>query len=64
MTETINKYEEIMNRLKSEGKVTILDSDDDYNAMEEMNISTEKNKREYQIKDFNTQIAAANVILK
>lgn len=64
MAEANNKYQEIMDKLKQDGKVTVLNSDADLKAMDAMNKSTEKTKEEYQTKDMNSQLAAAQVILR
>jgi butyrate kinase len=64
MAKTINKSEEIMNKLKKTGGVIKFNNDDNLKAMEAMNKSTEKTKEEFQIKDMNSQVATANLILK
>jgi hypothetical protein len=64
MAEIINKYKEIMEKLKREGKVKVLNSPDDLKAMDAMNESVKKTKEEYQVKDMNSQLAAAQVILR
>lgn len=53
-----------MEKLKQDGKVKVLDRAEDLRAMDEMNKSTEKTKEEYQIKEANSQLAAAQVILR
>jgi len=64
MAESINKYKEIMDKLNEEGKVKVLNSDEDLRAMDVMNESAKKTKEEYQVKDMNSQLEAARVILK
>lgn len=59
----INRTEEIMNRLKKEGKVTYLDSSEHIQAMVEMNKALEDLKREYIIKDRLSQISASQTFL-
>ena len=59
----INKAELIITRLKAEGKVTYLDSPEQQKAILEMNTEMEDVKREYQLKERNSQISAANVVL-
>ena len=64
MAEANNKYQEIMDKLKQDGKVTVLNRDEDLKAMDAMNKSTERTKEEYQIKEMNSQLAAAQVVLR
>lgn len=59
----INKTEEIRNRLKKEGKITYLDSNEHIQAMVKMNKALEDLKREYIIKDKLSQISAAQTFL-
>jgi hypothetical protein len=59
----INKTEEIRNRLKQEGKVNLLDSDEHLQAMVKMNKALEDLKREYIIKDKLSQISASKTVL-
>ena len=63
MTNKISKYQELMNRLKAENKVTYLDTKKDIEIMIELDKEMEKVWREYQIKERNSEISAANVIL-
>lgn len=63
MTKKISKYQELMNRLKAEKKVTYLDTKKDIEIMIELDQQMEKVWREYQIKEKNSEISAANVIL-
>ena len=59
----INKTEEIRNRLKSEGKVNSLNSNEHIQAMLKMNEALEDLKREYIIKDKQSQISASQTVL-
>ena len=59
----INKTEEIRNRLKNEGKVNSLSSNDHIQAMVKMNKALEDLKREYIIKDKQSQISASQTVL-
>lgn len=59
----INKTEEIRNRLKNEGKVKSLNSNDHIQAMVKMNEALEDLKREYIIKDKQSQISASQTVL-
>ena len=63
MIEIINKTEEIKNRLKSEGKVNTLNSNEHIQAMVKMNKALEDLKREYIIKDKLSQISASQTVL-
>jgi hypothetical protein len=49
--------------MQSEGKVIFLDRPEDIAAIEEMNSQLEDVRREYQVKNRNSQISASNVIL-
>jgi len=59
----ISKTESINERLEREEKVTTLDRQEHIDAIIAMNKQMEAVRREYQIKDTNSQITAANVIL-
>ena len=59
----ISKTEGINERLEREEKVTTLDRPEHIDAIIAMNKKMEAVRREYQIKDTNSQITAANVIL-
>ena len=63
MLKKISKTEEINARLKREGKVTILNQPEHLAAIETMNKRLEAARREYQIKERNSQISASKVIL-
>jgi hypothetical protein len=63
MIEKINRTEEIMNRLKSEGKFSYLNAPEHIEAIEKMNKEMKKLKREYITKDKLSQISAAKTIL-
>jgi hypothetical protein len=63
MIEMINKTEEIRNRLKQEGKVNSLNSNEHIQAMVKMNKALQDLKREYIMKNRLSQISAAQTIL-
>lgn len=63
MIEIINRTEEIRNRLKSEGKVKILNSIEHIEAMVKMNEALEELKREYILRDRQSQMSASQTIL-
>ncbi|MEI7491904.1 MAG: hypothetical protein WCK92_10935 [Bacteroidota bacterium] len=63
MTTKISKYQELMGRLKDEQKVTYLDKPQDIEAINEIDKQMEGVRREYQIKEKNSQISAAAVFL-
>lgn len=63
MTTKISKYQELMGRLSDEKKVTYLDKPKDIEVMAEIDKQMEGVRREYQIKEKNSQISASNVIL-
>jgi hypothetical protein len=59
----ISKTEDLNNQLQKEGKITLLNGTAHTKAMEEMNRDLEENRREYQVKDRESQMSAAKVIL-
>lgn len=59
----ISKTEEIMARLRSEGKVKILNTPEDLAIIERMNQHMAEVRREFIIKNANSERSAANVIL-
>jgi hypothetical protein len=59
----INKTEEIMARLRAEGKVKVLDTSEDLAAIERMNQHMAEVRRDFIIKNANSERSAANVIL-
>ncbi|MCX6246559.1 MAG: hypothetical protein NTW10_02395 [Bacteroidetes bacterium] len=63
MTEKISKYQEMIGRLKDDQKVIYLDQPKDVEVITEIDKQMEAVRREYQIKEKNSQISAANVIL-
>lgn len=63
MLKKISKTEEINARLRKEGKVTILNKPEHLAAVEVMNKRLEAARREFQIKERNSQISASKVIL-
>ncbi len=63
MIKRISKTEAIKAKLKKEGKVTYLNKAKHIKAIDSMNRQLEEARREYQIKDRNSQMSAAKVIL-
>lgn len=63
MTEIISRSEKIIQQLKKEGKFVTLNRPEDLNAITEMNNEMENVRRDYQVKDRNSQVHASNVIL-
>jgi hypothetical protein len=63
MIKKISKSEEIKAKLKEGGYVSYLDKPEHVAAIVAMNEQMEVVRREYQVKDRNSQISAANVIL-
>ena len=63
MAKKISKYQELMGRLKDEKKVTYLNAKADIDMMIMVDKQMENVRREYQIKEKNSQISASNVIL-
>ena len=63
MIKKISKTEEIKTQLQNDGKVTKLDQPGHVAAIEAMNRQMQQVRREFQVKDRNSQINAARVIL-
>jgi len=63
MIKRINKTEAFKAKMKQEGKVTYLDQPQHIAAIVAMNKQMEAARREYQVKDKNSQLTAAKVIL-
>jgi len=63
MTKKVSRYQELMGSLSDEKKVTYLDQPQDIEAINEIDRQMEGVRREYQIKEKNSQISAASVIL-
>ncbi len=63
MSEIISNSEKIIEKLRKEGNVEESPKAEDIEAIVEMNNEMEKVRREYQIKDSNSQISASKVIL-
>ena len=63
MIKEINKTEVMNAKLEKEGKVTQLSKKEHAEAIEIMNEELEISRRDYQVKDRESQISAANVIL-
>jgi hypothetical protein len=59
----INESEAIKAQLKSDGEKVNLDQQQNVAAMVAMNEQMEAVRREYQVKDRNSQMAASKVIL-
>lgn len=63
MIKKISRTEAINDRLKKEGKVTTLDKKEHIDAIVLMNEQLDAVRREYRMKDRNSQNTAAHVIL-
>lgn len=63
MIQKINKTEAIKAKMEEEGNIVYLDKPEHMDAIVSMNENLEEIRREYQVKDRNSQISAANVIL-
>lgn len=63
MINKISKTEAIKAKMKAEGKRTILDKPKHIDAIVAMNEQLEAVRREFQVKNINSQISAATVIL-
>ena len=63
MIKKISRTEAINDRLKKEGKVTTLDKKEHIDAIVLMNEQLDAVRREYRMKDRNSQNTAAQVIL-
>jgi len=63
MIKEINKTEKLNAQLKKEGKVIQLNNKEHAEAIETMNEELEKTRRDYQVKNRESQVSAAKVIL-
>ena len=63
MVEIINKSETYADKMRQEGKVVTFNKLEDIQVNIIMNESLEQFRREYQVKDRNSQMSAAKVIL-
>jgi hypothetical protein len=63
MPKKISRKEEILARLEKEGKIVRLDKDADQASMLEMNERLKEIRRDYQIKERESQAASAKIIL-
>ena len=63
MITKISRTEAIRAKMKLEGKVTSLNAAKHISAITTMNLQLEAVRREYQVKDRNSQITASTVIL-
>ena len=63
MITKISKTEAFKAKMKEEGKVTFLDKPEHIAAIVAMNEQLENVRREYQVKDRNSQINAIKVVL-
>jgi diphthamide synthase subunit DPH2 len=63
MAQKINRSQEIRERLQREHKVSCLTMSQHVEIISEMNESLEGVRRDYQVKEKNSQVAAAYVIL-
>ena len=63
MIKKISTTEEINEQLSKNGKKTYLDSPKQIEAIVKMNEELEEVRREYRLKEKNSQTSAANVVL-
>ncbi|MDN3586979.1 hypothetical protein QWY86_09890 [Pedobacter aquatilis] len=63
MIKTVSKTTQIKEKLKTDGKVSYLDKPEHFSAIIEMNDEMESVRREYHVKDRNSQNSASHVIL-
>lgn len=63
MIQKINRTEEIKEQLRKEGKVNILDTPRHIEAINKLNEEMEEVRRDYKVKDSNSQASASNVVL-
>lgn len=63
MARKISKKDEILERLRNEGKIVVMDKPADQQLVLEMNESLIEIRREYQVKERESQISASRVIL-
>jgi hypothetical protein len=63
MAQKISKKEEILQRLDREGKIDRKDQLSDQHVVHEMNEDLKEIRRDYQVKERESQIASSNVIL-
>ena len=63
MIESINKTKSYVEKMRQEGKVTTFDKEEHFKASIEMNKKLEQFRREYKVKDRNSQISASKIIL-
>jgi hypothetical protein len=63
MAKHINKTQEVLTKLKAESKVTVMNTAADVASIAAFDKRMETVRREYQIKEKNSQVTAAKVIL-
>ena len=63
MYKKISKTSEIITRLELDGKVTLMNSADDMAKIASMNRYMEEVRRDYRMKESQSQISASQVIL-
>ena len=63
MIQKINRTEEIREKFRKEGKVNTLNSPQHIEAINKMNKEMEGVKRDYKVKDSNSQASASTVVL-
>jgi hypothetical protein len=63
MYKKLSRTDEILNKLKSEGKDRNMDTDDDILKISEMNKYMEEVRREFIVKSVKSEISASKVIL-
>lgn len=63
MIKKVNKTEEIRTKLIQDNKIGYLDSPEQIKAIVTMNEEMEEVRREYKLKEKNSQSSASNVVL-
>lgn len=63
MIEKISRSKSFVDQMRQEGKVTTFNRDEDIEVCNEMNESLEKFRREYQVKNRDTQMSASKLVL-
>lgn len=64
MIKKISRTEAIKTKLREEGKVSYLDQPEHLEAIKLMNSQLEDDRREYRIKDWNSQLSASTIKLR
>jgi hypothetical protein len=63
MAKQINKTQEVLTRLEAESKISVMNTEKDVASITEFDKRMEAVRHEYQIKEKNSQITSAKVIL-